>query len=103
MPYIETYMTPFPFVVDMQHRRAAIPGTGNEPMTFTYTKDLAKFVVAMLDLEKWEEETFLYGEKTTWNEFVRVAEEVLGKCKRAPFLSGLTWWALIHPGSYCGL
>ena len=44
----------------------------------TYSFDVAKFVSPFLNLPKWEEVTYCYGEKTTWNEFVKVAEEVTG-------------------------
>lgn len=71
-------MTPIAFAVDMANKAAGIPGTGNDVMAFTYTKDVAKFVVAALDLPKWEEASFCYGEKITWNEFLKIAEEVRG-------------------------
>ncbi|KIW82787.1 hypothetical protein Z517_02030 [Fonsecaea pedrosoi CBS 271.37] len=78
IPYIETHMTPVSFVVDMANKAAAIPGTGNDLVCFTYTKDLAKFVVAALDLEHWDESLFCYGDKVTWNEFLAIAEEMRG-------------------------
>jgi nucleoside-diphosphate-sugar epimerase len=79
MPYIKTNLRPLTFVVDMANKTAAIPGTGNDPMAFTYSLDVAKFVEAALDLPEWEETTFCYGEKTTWNSFVRMAEEARGR------------------------
>lgn len=81
-PSLKSYMNRVTFVVDVANKKAGIPGTGNEPMTFTYTYDVAKFVVAALDLPKWEEVTYCYGEKTTWNEFVKQAEEATGKTKK---------------------
>lgn len=53
MPHVETNLKPFSFVLDVANKAAAIPGTGNESMNFTYTKDLAKFVAAELDLSEW--------------------------------------------------
>lgn len=78
MPYIETHMMPFVFTIDMANKAAAIPGTGNDIVSFTYSKDLAKFVVAALDLPEWDESMFCYGDKATWNEFLSIAEEVRG-------------------------
>jgi nucleoside-diphosphate-sugar epimerase len=78
-PSLKSYMTPVTFVVDVVNKKASIPGTGNEPMTFTYTFDVAKFVVAVLDLPRWDEVTYCYGEKTTWNKFVKQAEETTGE------------------------
>jgi nucleoside-diphosphate-sugar epimerase len=72
------------FAVDMSSKKAAIPGTGNEMIALTYSYDVAKFVTAYLDAPKWEELTYVYGEKTTWNEFIKVAEEVTGKRDISP-------------------
>ncbi len=78
MPYIKTNLRPLTFVVDIANKIAAIPGTGNDTMAFTYSLDVAKFVEAALDLPRWEETTFCYGEKMTWNSFVKIVEEVTG-------------------------
>ncbi|KAI8662311.1 NAD(P)-bd-dom domain-containing protein [Fusarium sp. Ph1] len=75
---LKTHLPPLSFAIDVANKKAAIPGTGNEPIALTYTYDVAKFVAAFLEEPKWEELTFCYGEKTTWNEFVMVAEEVIG-------------------------
>lgn len=79
MPYIKTHLSPLTFVVDMTNKAVAIPGTGNDPVAFTYSLDVAKFVEAALGLPKWEETTFCYGEKMTWNSFVQLAEEARGR------------------------
>jgi hypothetical protein len=79
MPYIDTYLNPVNFVVGMADKVAVIPGTGDEPFSLTYTKDLAKFVAAVLDLPKWEEKFCAYSEQTTWNSVVKRAEEVTGE------------------------
>lgn len=78
IPAIKTYLPPMSFVVDMNSKKAAIPGTGDEPMALTYSYDVARFVSAYLGAPKWEELTYVYGEKTTWNAFIKVAEEVTG-------------------------
>ncbi|KAM5343777.1 hypothetical protein ACJ41O_012314 [Fusarium nematophilum] len=62
----------------MANKHAAIPGDGKQNMTFTYTKDVAKFVAAALDLPKWETNTYIIGDKMTWEEFVKLAEEARG-------------------------
>ncbi|KAK5994724.1 Oxidoreductase BOA1-like protein [Cladobotryum mycophilum] len=78
IPYIKTHLPPMSFAVDMANKKAAIPGTGEELIALTYSFDLAKFVTAFLDLSCWEEVTYCYGEKTTWNAFIEVAENVIG-------------------------
>ncbi|CEL02563.1 Putative NmrA-like family protein [Aspergillus calidoustus] len=77
-PSMKSYLKPNVFVIDIANRIAAIPGTGNVPVAFTYTFDLARFVVAALDLEKWEEESRVVGDAVTWHEFVKLAEETTG-------------------------
>ncbi|KAI9663877.1 MAG: hypothetical protein M1821_007367 [Bathelium mastoideum] len=78
MPYVESNLRPLTFVLDIANKAASIPGTGNEQMTFTYTKDLAKFVVAALGLPKWTYPMVCYSDKTTWNKTVKLAEEYRG-------------------------
>jgi nucleoside-diphosphate-sugar epimerase len=80
LPHIASYLTPLVFAVDIENKTAAIPGaTGEETVTFTYTKDLAKFVVAALSLSKWDEALHCYSENVTLNQMVRIAEEVTGE------------------------
>ncbi|KAF5701637.1 hypothetical protein FGLOB1_10085 [Fusarium globosum] len=62
-PTFKSYMQRVAWAIDIAHKKAGIPGTGNEPMTFTYTFDVAKFVVAALDLPKWEQLMYCYGSK----------------------------------------
>ncbi|CCF36710.1 hypothetical protein CH063_08218 [Colletotrichum higginsianum] len=77
-PAIPSNMTPFTLVLDIPNNVATIPGSGNTPVAFTHTADVSKFVAAALDLEKWEPETFIVGDKVTWNEFLQHAEAAKG-------------------------
>lgn len=79
VPGLPTHMGPATMVVDIQHNIAAIPGSGDTPVIFTHTADLAKFVALMLDQEKWDPVTYVLGDRVTWNEFLRLAEEAMGK------------------------
>lgn len=78
MPHVETNLKPLAFVLDVANKAASIPGTGNEAMTFTYTKDLGKFVNASLDLPNWSYPMICYSHKTTWNRALKIAEEARG-------------------------
>jgi len=79
MPHVKTYLTPLVFAVDIANKTAAIPGaTGDEMISFTYTKDLAKFVVAVVGLPKWDQAFHCYSDNATWNEVVQIAEEMTG-------------------------
>lgn len=78
MPRVKSYLTPIVVVLDIQHKVAAIPGSGNTPVVFTTTADVAKFVVASLGLEKWTESSIIVGDRKTWNEVLTIAEKVTG-------------------------
>ncbi|KAI0170699.1 NmrA-like family protein [Pestalotiopsis sp. NC0098] len=53
-------------------------GTGDEMVTFTHTFDVARFLVAALDLDKWPRELRISGDVMTFKEFVKMAEEFKG-------------------------
>ncbi|KAL7941064.1 hypothetical protein V8C42DRAFT_361477 [Trichoderma barbatum] len=77
-PDFKSYQVPARFVLDIESKSAGIPGTGDDAISLTYTFDLAKFIVASLSLPEWEEITYCYGDKTTWNKFLKLAEEARG-------------------------
>jgi hypothetical protein len=79
MPHIKSYLHNTTLVVDIQSQTAAIPGSGNVSVVFTYTFDVAKFVGALLSLEKWPLESYIIGDKVTWNQFLQLAEEATGE------------------------
>lgn len=79
LPKVPSHMRPFALVLDMVNNAASIPGSGDVPVIFTHTKDVAKFVAASLDMEKWEPETYVMGDTMTFNEFLHLAEDVKGK------------------------
>ncbi|KAH7020566.1 hypothetical protein EDB80DRAFT_560712 [Ilyonectria destructans] len=75
---IKSYLPPTTLILDLPHGIAAIPGDGNTPVVFTHTTDIAKYVAASLDLPTWDPESYVVGEKTTWSEVVRIAQELKG-------------------------
>ena len=79
LPYLQSYMLPLTYAIDVANKAAAIPGTGNEPITFTYTFDVARFTVAALDMPEWDTELYCLGETTTLNKFLKLSEDVRGK------------------------
>jgi nucleoside-diphosphate-sugar epimerase len=78
IPHIKGHLAPLSMNVDMANKAAAIPGTGNEVLLFTYSFDLARFVEAALDLPHWDEQLFCYGDRCTLDDVVRMAEEATG-------------------------
>lgn len=76
---LKSNLAPNVIAVDIEHNKAALPGDGNMPVAFTYSYDMARFVIASLDLPKWPTVSRIVGDKVTWNEFVALAEEVTQK------------------------
>ncbi|TEA19773.1 Oxidoreductase BOA1 [Colletotrichum sidae] len=74
----KSHMTPLALFVDIPGHAAAIPGTGDVPAVFTHTRDVARFVAAALDLDEWEPEFYVVGDKLTLNELLGIAESAKG-------------------------
>jgi NmrA-like family len=81
MPGIKSYMKPWVFAIDIAHRVAGIPGSGDTPAVYTYSGDVAKFVVATLSLpeKSWQKYSIMIGDRKTLNEILHIAESVCGK------------------------
>lgn len=78
LPKVKSYLQPFVFAVDIANSTAAIPGSGNVPVAFTHTLDVAKYVAALIGEEKWNERSIIIGDKLTWNDLVSLAETTKG-------------------------
>lgn len=53
-----------------------IPGTGNEPVNFTWMRDVAKALAELVkDSAGWEPYTYISGEHTCWNDVARVIRQ----------------------------
>ncbi|KAG4432016.1 hypothetical protein IFR05_012501 [Cadophora sp. M221] len=79
MPNIKTTLNPFTWAIDIENGVAAIPGTGNERMSMTYTPDLAEFIIKMLDEPDWPVMSGFVGEDVTFNEILGWAEKATGR------------------------
>ena len=65
---------------DLQNHKVIIPGTGNEKVNFTHVPDLGKFVAEiLLDPTTVNQSIYVKSDSTTYNEAVKVFEEVSGK------------------------
>ncbi|EEU37358.1 uncharacterized protein NECHADRAFT_51335 [Fusarium vanettenii 77-13-4] len=78
LPHIPSHIRNFPWAFDFPSRRAVVSGTGNEPFTMTYSKDLALFVARLIDEDEWPEWSFIGGSDVTQNQIVALAEKALG-------------------------
>ncbi|OWY48760.1 NAD(P)-binding protein [Alternaria alternata] len=77
-PYVKSYLTGLTLAIDIANKAAAIPGSGNVPVVFTYSFDIGRFVAALLGQTSWEKESYIIGDKITLNEFLAIAEEARG-------------------------
>ena len=78
-PHVKTYLGGgIDFVIDMANKTAAIPGTGDTPLVFTYSFDIGNLVAALLTLPTWEKGSFIVDDRVTWNQFLAIAEEARG-------------------------
>ncbi|KAF6804239.1 hypothetical protein CSOJ01_10326 [Colletotrichum sojae] len=79
-PMIKTYLKHADFLVDIANKTAAIPGTGDDKVAFTYSFDVAKFVDALISTEKrWPKQSTVIGDVLTINELVHLAESIRGQ------------------------
>ncbi|KAL2811838.1 hypothetical protein BJX63DRAFT_443813 [Aspergillus granulosus] len=79
LPHIESDLRPFHWFLDVEKGLAAIPGTGDEKFTATYSKDLALVIVKLLEVEeRWPGRVCLSGSDISLNELVAHAEQIRG-------------------------
>ncbi|KAH6612514.1 hypothetical protein C7974DRAFT_476374 [Boeremia exigua] len=77
-PYVKSYLSGMTLAIDIANKAAAIPGSGEVPVVFTYSFDIGKFVAALLSQSSWQKESYIIGDKVTLNEFLAIAEEARG-------------------------
>jgi hypothetical protein len=57
MPQLKLCLWPATLAFGIAHREAEIPSSGNFRLSFTYSFDVVRFIVGLLDLDKWPEES----------------------------------------------
>ncbi|OHW97499.1 NmrA-like family protein [Colletotrichum incanum] len=77
-PRVKSYMDDVAFFIDVANDAASIPGSGDVPVVFTHTFDVARFVAALLEHTDWRPESYIIGDKLTFNDLVRLAEKIKG-------------------------
>ena len=78
IPKVKSYLQPTTIVLDIANDCAGIPGSGDVPVVLTHSFDVAKYTARLLGLDKWEKESYVIGDRLTWNEFLKLAEEAKG-------------------------
>ena len=77
-PNIPSTLRPSQWAIDVATRRATIPGTGDDLVTLTYSKDVAKFVARLVDDDDWPEHSIISGSDVSMNDIVALAEKATG-------------------------
>ena len=71
------------YIMDIRHARAQIPyyDSNGHPVyiCMTAASDVARFVVAALDLPSWPREMRIYGDRMTVSNLVAIGEQMRGK------------------------
>ncbi|KDQ62561.1 hypothetical protein JAAARDRAFT_30462 [Jaapia argillacea MUCL 33604] len=77
----QAHLNPLNFIINPSAGTAHIPGTGDAPCVFTVVQDVARGVAEACKLKKpWQLNTgWIVGDKMSYNEAVRVLEEVTGR------------------------
>lgn len=79
----------------MANNAATIPGSGDTPVVFTHTFDVAQFVAALVGQANWPERSIIVGDKKSWNDVVAIAEEIKGSYPCINFRGLLNAYAMI--------
>ncbi|KAF2010229.1 NAD(P)-binding protein [Aaosphaeria arxii CBS 175.79] len=66
------------FPINLKTKKVEIPGTGNEKLDFTAVRDMARGIAKLVQTPDWEENTYMSGEKMTWNEITALVGEKYG-------------------------
>lgn len=58
-------------------KRIVIPGTGNEPVDFTWARDAARGLASLVKAPpaSWEPYTFMSGDRSCWNDATRLIKQ----------------------------
>lgn len=79
MPKVPSHLASGITLFDIPTKVAVMIGTGKVPIVMTHTRDVGRFVVASLSLDKWEKRSYIIGDKKSWGECVEIIGNVAGK------------------------
>ncbi|CAG9942748.1 unnamed protein product [Clonostachys rosea f. rosea IK726] len=79
VPGFKSHFAPMATFIDIENNYAAIPGSGNGRVTMAHSTDVAKFIVASLDLQKWDPIHYIIGDTVTSNDLLALAEKAKGR------------------------
>lgn len=72
-------LRPWNFIFNVKSGTADIPGDGSSLVTFTEIHDICRFIVASVDLDRWDEINGTVGQTLSFNDVVDIIESVTGR------------------------
>jgi hypothetical protein len=78
VPGLPTYNNIYAINIDVESNMAGIPGSGDVPITLTYSADIGKYIAALQGLDKWERDYRIAGDTKTWHEVIAIIEKGKG-------------------------
>jgi hypothetical protein len=79
MPSVSSHLAAGIKLFDIPTKVAVMIGTGKVPIVMTHTRDVGRFVVASLSLEKWEKKSYIVGDRKSWHECIEIAGKFAGE------------------------
>lgn len=79
MPTVPSHLAAGLNFFDIPNKMIVPLGTGIVPLVMTHTRDVGRFVVASLALDKWEKRSYIVGDRKSWNDVVEIAGKVAGE------------------------
>lgn len=76
LPFLRSNIRPITLQIDIENKEAAIPETGDDLISWTYTFDLARYVEAIVVLPKWSIEFFCHSDTCSFKQVTKLAEYV---------------------------
>jgi nucleoside-diphosphate-sugar epimerase len=63
--------------INWADNKIVIPGTGNEPVDFTWARDVARGLASLIKAPpgSWEPYTFMSGERSCWNDTAKIVQQ----------------------------
>ena len=83
LPHVPSYLPPEACFLDIPHAKAAVPGSGDDLVAWTYSKDVGKLVARSLDLQAWPERSIMIGDRMSYKDLIGIVEKVRGMCSHS--------------------
>lgn len=87
MPNISTHLREICVIIDPTNGVAAVPGNGKAIMAMSFTKDVARYIVLALELDRWPRVMTTASSTMSLDDIVALTEKTLGRKLRVTYQS----------------